>query len=575
MLRVLALAAPLLSGLLLGVSCRWPGLSWLAWLALIPLAAALRSRVHRVELYAGAFLGGAAFHLLALDFMRADSFGMGDEVWLMMGYALVPFFLGAFWCGRILVQRGGLPAAVALPAAWVAMELARRHLLGVLVEFGFPFLQLGATQVDQTHLVQVVDLTGVYGLSWLVTAVSGAAADVAHYWAAGRPGRLAIPLTLAAGPLVLAYAYGAWRLAATVERPGPTVALMPGVLAASPVDDVAYRVHAQVEAARMADRGGAGRTPRFPDLLVWGEDALEAGVGNLCLVLAEEPTSPLTDRAAGSGADSLGQLARRLQAALAVGLCRRAPESAAVRVYGSLAYFTPQGGYAGCYDKVRLGPGFEFQPRLGRLASSVLGREVFHPRSFGHGGLTFGERFPVFRLEADGGQAAYTFAGVICYDTWFPEVFRTYLNPRPGQPGPDFFVNLANETMTLGSPSGYAAQALASARLRAIECRRAVVRCCADGHSVIIDSCGRVRAIRSGRDATKGVLVAGVPIDDRRSLLAAVGDLFALGVSAAIGSYLVVLVVSRLLRGSRSISSFRARTMPEGATWAPASGTPH
>ena len=59
-----------------------------------------------------------------------------------------------------------------LPFAWVALEWARAHAIS-----GFPWANLGYTQTPLNPLIQFADITGVYGLSWLVvlgnTVISG------------------------------------------------------------------------------------------------------------------------------------------------------------------------------------------------------------------------------------------------------------------------------------------------------------------------------------------------------------------------------------------------------------------
>jgi apolipoprotein N-acyltransferase len=270
-------------------------------------------------------------------------------------------------------------------------------------------------------------------------------------------------------------------------------------------------------------------------LLVWSEDVYDAPR----VLLHGAPSPAPTAAEDTSDRHHLEQLARRVSAALLLGVCRMEPGTD-LEQYASLLYFSPGAGYAGCYDKTRLSPVLEFQPRVGRLLSAVLGRPILHPSTFGCARLEFGRRAPVFRLAEGSPRGPWTFAGSICYDAWFPEIPRLYLASGRGRPAPDFFVNVANETMTRASGSSvYARDALANVRFRAVECRRAFVRCCGDGPSAVIDSCGRVIDAEVGPDEAKRLLIAGVPLDGRRSPYADLGDLFPAALIAATGLVLV------------------------------------
>src|SRR5579875_2091450 len=444
---------PLAGGLLLGISFRFPAWGGLAWVALIPFALGFRCRRHRAELYAGTFLGGAAFHFLALDFLRTDAQGMLSRFWVVQSYALTPFILGAMWCGRALASRSELPAVITLPLVWVAMESFRKHILGALMDFDFPFLQLGTTQVEATGLAQTADLWGIPGLTWLVAAVNGAIADVASVLRNRHPARrLVAPLALALVPLALSLGYGRWRLATMNERPGPTAAVLPATQMDLPVDEIARRI-----------RSARDSTARPADLVVWPE----LGHRNSMHIFMDEGPSPGTHLPdAHPGLSRLTRMARALGSAMILGVSRSDPGGDPLHPYNSLVCFDASGRYIGSYDKIHLAPGYEYPPPLGRLVASLADPQSFYPQYLGSIRYLRGRRQPVFRLGGARGSAGFTFAGCICSDGYFPELFHAYLAPQEGRPIPDFFVNIANESMTIGT----AWAALTDIRFRAIEC---------------------------------------------------------------------------------------------------------
>jgi apolipoprotein N-acyltransferase len=154
-----------------------------------------------------------------------------------------------------------------------------------------------------------------------------------------------------------------------------------------------------------------------------------------------------------------------------------------------------------------------------------------------------GEQFTRFTLT--GVARAASFGVVICYEDTDPGIARAYLG-ADGQPPVDFLVNISNDGWFDGTSEHD--QHLASARFRAIECRRSLVRAVNMGISAIIDANGRVLAPREAgshlwqvdEDAAglpvarwgefkkvAGVILGKVPIDTRASLYAAWGDWFA------------------------------------------------
>ncbi|MEB4591756.1 apolipoprotein N-acyltransferase [Candidatus Thiothrix sp. Deng01] len=117
----------------------------------------------------GMFAGGAHWIYVSIHFFGGANafiaaFMVAVFVMLMALFMLVFGWLASY-CGR-------LPTAVrllaAFPAIWVLTEWFRGWFLT-----GFPWLQLGITQVDN-WLANYAPVTGVLGISWLVALGSGA-----------------------------------------------------------------------------------------------------------------------------------------------------------------------------------------------------------------------------------------------------------------------------------------------------------------------------------------------------------------------------------------------------------------
>jgi len=89
-----------------------------------------------------------------------------------------------------------------LPGAWVALEWVRAHALS-----GFPWGNLGYSQTPFLTLIQVADVTGVYGLSWLLVCSNTTLAGCLR-WPPARKVALPLVCVLLGSTLM----YGSWRL---------------------------------------------------------------------------------------------------------------------------------------------------------------------------------------------------------------------------------------------------------------------------------------------------------------------------------------------------------------------------
>jgi len=170
------LATPLLYGLSFPPWSFWG----LAWIALVPWFAALRlasTTTRAVLITCATSLAGSWVVAGWLPHALATYSGQPPHVraalfvgaWLgTVAPAAVLFTL----CYRAAARRHGASMTFVAAAAWAGTELARVE-LGV----GDPFGLLGYSQVPFSSLVQIADVTGVYGVSFTVAAVNASGAE--------------------------------------------------------------------------------------------------------------------------------------------------------------------------------------------------------------------------------------------------------------------------------------------------------------------------------------------------------------------------------------------------------------
>jgi apolipoprotein N-acyltransferase len=144
----------------------WP---WLAWIALVPLSQLVRLRALPARCYFVTWCIGFIWALCTLQWMRLGHPAMFLALAALAFY--VALYVPAFiWAGRRCVA-AGIPLWLAVPIVWTALEYVRSWMIT-----GFAWYFLGHTQYNWSTLIQICDVTGVYGVTFLISLVSGAIA---------------------------------------------------------------------------------------------------------------------------------------------------------------------------------------------------------------------------------------------------------------------------------------------------------------------------------------------------------------------------------------------------------------
>src|SRR5262249_34998362 len=139
---------------------------WLAWGALAPLLLLTWSRARPLTVYSVALFAGLVFYWPVLQWMRVADPAM-YFAWGFLATYCALYFPVALYLIRRLDRHTRLPLAVSAPMVWTALEYLRS-------EFGtgFSWYLIGHTQHDCLGLIQIADVTGAWGVSFLVVMVN-------------------------------------------------------------------------------------------------------------------------------------------------------------------------------------------------------------------------------------------------------------------------------------------------------------------------------------------------------------------------------------------------------------------
>jgi apolipoprotein N-acyltransferase len=458
------------------------------WIMVTPLLVVAILTPPRAAFWWGLLYGGVFFLVLLrwLNFtFRVYSTIPGPLVLLptalLAGYCAF-WIAGVSWAVSRVAARWSIGWALALaPFFWVAGEWVRGHLLG-----GFPWGTLGYSQYLQLRVIQIAELTGVHGVSFLLVAVNAALAGcLLLSWRRAVAGALGGGILLGAALL-----FGHVRLEESISRPTARITLIqPSIDQPLKWEPRHTRETLSIYFA-LARQAIAER----PELLVWPETA-----------------APTVLRQDESLVASLTAVAADIKAPLLIGSIDAIGTPARFR---NTAFVLTDQGIVGRYDKIHLVPFGEFVPLSGMIG--------------------FVRDWAEFISELEPGTRRVVFPGppapygvVICYEGIFPDLVRDFVRG-----GARLMVNMTNDAW-FGRTSG-PEQHLGMYPFRAVEHRISVVRAANTGVSAFIAPTGQI--IRRMNLYERGLLTEPVPLRVGRTLFTRLGDwpgMLALAVSAA------------------------------------------
>ena len=143
-------------------------LDWgpMGWLALVPLVLLVRIPQRTRRMYTAIYVTGVLSYTATLEWMR-----YGDKTmytaWIATAVYLAMYYPAFVAVARVAVHRLKLPLSLAVPVVWVGLDLLRAHLIT-----GCSWYCLAHTQYRWTALIQISDLVGAYGVTFLVAMMS-------------------------------------------------------------------------------------------------------------------------------------------------------------------------------------------------------------------------------------------------------------------------------------------------------------------------------------------------------------------------------------------------------------------
>ncbi|UCG15903.1 MAG: apolipoprotein N-acyltransferase [Phycisphaerales bacterium] len=508
------------------------------------------------RVYVTSYLLGFAFFLINVKWIAPIT---------VAGYVALSAYLAAYFplvaCPiRHAVRRRRVPMTIAVPVIWVGSEFLR-----AIVISGFPWFFLSHSQYRILPLIQISDLVGAYGVSFMVAMVNGALADAVFTWLRARTDRDGVTWWRRAWPGLAATAvvvlgvlvYGLVQIHRDTSVRGPKIAVIQGDYPSRITGPIVTENEKARRYFSIAEEAAATQ----PDLFLLPETPWTMFLNRSYRQLDDETDQWV--RWSKSCFEALQDFATRHDAELITGamsrvftpLDRRAEEWK----YNSAFVFRPDGSQPERYDKVHTVYFGETVPfRFGRLRFLYIWFNSLSP--FGQDDseytLTPGKEFNVFEMGAKSQNGKrYRFGIPICYEDVMPYVSRRFVIGPDGNKQVDFLLNISNDGWFLHSNE--LPQHLAICSFRAVENRVGIARAVNTGISGFIDADGRIHDLVTGPDGRshgpgiEGWRTATIDVDTRCSLYSRTGDVFALICCLLWGAGYADYLVARV-RGNRA-----------------------
>lgn len=564
----------LLSGFLLTMSFPKFDLHWLAWVAMVPLMLSLY-RLNEKQAFNGGLIMGLS-HFLSLLYWIVPTISIYGELSLFLalpilillaGYlalypALFAYGIRYFHSGlmakhntdptviaqtslskniskKLMPHRSDkgkfLPPEHSIPdksiqdksmpdwllpltaaVLWVGLEYIRSNFLT-----GFPWGAAGYSQYMQLNLIQIADITSVYGISFIIILTNGV---VTLAWrgcfASDRERRSTRDVILWTLSLLALFggviSYGKMRIA-TIEKisaksDSSDISVVQGNIDQIVKWNEAYQESTITQYCNLSMQAAQ----HHPDLIIWPETALPFYY-SWNKKMSDKVDSCIMD----AGTTFL----------IGSPAFRTVDEAAkSYNIFNRAYMINKLGVVTGSYDKVHLVPFGEYVP-FGRYLS-FLGKIIAQAGDFSSG-------------KKDTEPLAFNGSSVgvlICFEIIFPHLSRTVVNN-----GAQILVTMTNDAWF-----GYTSapgQHFTTSVFRAIENRRAVARAANTGISGFIDPTGKILQVSKLFEECS--LTQKIPSLKIKTVYSMVGDLFAYICLFAIGVACMVNIVKKKVHSSK------------------------
>ncbi len=461
--------------------------------------------------------------LAPVSYVISLFYWLGNLYWIVpvtiVGWIAFCLYTAALWpilalCLRYC-RKKKIPLFLASAVLVVGIERTQGLFLG-----GFFWRFLAHSQYENIQLIQIADIFGTSGISFLIAMVNGLLAELII--SAGNKNifkiKQLLKVAVVCAAVVATIIYGRWRISQEEQciEPGPYVASLQSNVPQSvkrTFKSSEELFDGLMEHSKASAQAGA-------ELIVWPETMVQATLNPEVLRLLEPShTWNIFDKALSEHSKDTAFVLvgayggmPEIRENLEIHLAKRYNSAFLYNIDGTKA---PQS-----YNKIHLVPFGEFLPFRKSCLWLYNFLMKFTPYNYDYS-LDAGSEYMVFEMTGQGQsqesfgklrtgslvppqddekeRLVYKFGVMICYEDTVPEIARRFALDKQGTKRLDWLVNISNDGWFVRFkgdkvlPSAELAQHAVVCTFRAVENRLPIVRSVNTGISCLIDSSGSIR----------------------------------------------------------------------------------
>lgn len=426
----------------------------MAWVALTPLIYALKDVHRRRTGFLLGFIAGMICHVGMLYWITYVVVHYGNLPYyvgipaMLLLAAYLSLYTAIFAFGVVYFETKKFPLVFIAPLLWTGLEYAKSHVLT-----GFPWENLAYSQYLYHPVVQIADITGIYGITFIIVMVNVIIYDVLTTKPKGK--RLVREVMAGCIILLVIGIYGVMKIRSLERSLLSADSMNVSVIQGNIDQNIKWNPQFQEKTINTYRNLSLTNAPSGSRLIVWPETA-----------------TPFFFQEKNDRHREVVRVARDAGSWLLFGSPSYLKDEDSLSFMNSAFLLNSEGDVRGRYDKVHLVPYGEYVPLrqwfpfISKLVVGVgdfASGPGFHPLSMNH-----------HRLGV-----------LICYEGIFPEAGRSYKKA-----GADLLVNITNDAWFGRTSAPY--QHLSMTSLRAVENRLYIVRAANTGISAVIDPTGRI-----------------------------------------------------------------------------------
>jgi len=452
----------IISAIILSLSFSALNLPYLAWIGFIPLFLVLHGKDVK-DTFLLSYLCGFLFFLLSMYWLtNVTSVG-----WIILSLYQGLYFgaFGLLFSKRFMLDALRFRSYLILPCAWVILEYLRSHIGG-----GIGWNLLAYSQYKNLPVIQIADITGAYGVSFLILLVnfiifSAIKTAIGCYRKEQRRLFLAkkayVPFLAVCLIMVSLIFYGYERIETLAVPSEPVRSVKASIIQGNIKQmykwDTSHRAYIMAQYRKFTIKAARDN----PDIIIWPETSVPGYLDKDARLMRY-----------------VKDLAKQVSIPILVGApLISAENSRDAGDYNSALLFSKKGTLIRQYNKLHLVLFGEFIP-LSRYFQWLY--QILPPT----GKFISGTEYTVFQLPLSGQP---DFSVLICFEDIFPGLVREFVKR-----GADFMVNITNDAWFGKTCAPY--QHASNSVFRAVENRRPFVRSANTGLSCFIDRIGRIHA---------------------------------------------------------------------------------